>query len=143
MNTKSLIFELFKTNNNFKKGLKIIVASLKASAGVLRLLVFFVVVAMIIFSALIFYIEKLTASNMSSAISQTGKGSENELTSIIETFWFSIASLTTVGFGDYSPRTPLGELRILLRQMNTLNNTTYFERNDFWSHVYSRRSIND
>lgn len=143
MNTKSLIFELFKTNNNFKKGLKIIVASLKASAGVLRLLVFFVVVAMIIFSALIFYIEKLTASNMSSAISQTGKGSENELTSIIETFWFSIASLTTVGFGDYSPRTPLGELRILLRQMNTLINTTYFERNDFWSHVYSRRSIND
>ena len=99
---------------NHNAGLKVIIASLRASAGVLRLLVFFVVVATIIFSSLIFYAEKLTYSEtgrngMSSAITQTsGKGSENTMSSIFETFWFSIASLTTVGFGDYSPRTPLG-----------------------------------
>lgn len=101
-------------------GLKIIVASLRASAGVLRLLIFFVVVAMVIFSSLIFYAEKLTHSEngnnlMSSAITEkVSKGSENEMNSIVETFWFSIASLTTVGFGDYSPRTPLGKLLIVI-----------------------------
>jgi len=105
---------LFRFFNHYP-GLKIIVASLKASAGVLRLLIFFIVVAMVFFSSIIFYAERLTHSEngrnmMSSAISeQVSKGSENEMTSMIETFWFSIASLTTVGFGDYSPRTPLGK----------------------------------
>ncbi len=107
------IMRLFRFFNHYP-GLKIIIASLIASAGVLRLLIFFIVVAMVIFSSIIFYAEKLTHSEngrnmMSSAISEKiSKGSENEMTSIFETFWFSIASLTTVGFGDYSPRTPLG-----------------------------------
>jgi hypothetical protein len=106
------IMRLFKFFNHYP-GLKIIVASLKASAGVLRLLVFFILVAVIIFASLIFYAEKLTASNtgkngMSGPVTATtSKGSENEFNSILESVWFSIASLTTVGFGDYSPRTPV------------------------------------
>lgn len=111
------IMRLFKLFNHFP-GLKIILASLRASAGILRLLLLFLCVAVIIFASLIYYAEKLAAGSdgrngMSSIV---GSGSlysnhldhENQFTSIIEAIWFSIASLTTVGFGDYSPKTPIG-----------------------------------
>ena len=111
------IMRLFKLFHHYP-GLKIIVASLRASAGILRLLGFFIGVAVIIFASLIYYAEKIAAGSdgrngMSSIV---GSGSlhsihqdnENQFASIIEAIWFSIASLTTVGFGDYSPKTPVG-----------------------------------
>lgn len=111
------IFRLFKFINHHK-GLKIIIASLKASASILRLLIFFVGVAIIIFASLIYYSEKLAAGRISkiSSSHQTGSNSrygrryvnDNEFTSIVEAIWFSIASLTTVGFGDYVPKTAFG-----------------------------------
>ena len=112
------IMRLFKLFHHYP-GLKIIVASLRASAGILRLLVFFIGVAVIIFASLIYYAEKIAAGSdgrngMSSIVgsgslySVHGLDNENQFLSIIEAIWFSIASLTTVGFGDYSPKTPVG-----------------------------------
>ena len=111
------VMRLFKLFNHYA-GLTIIIASLRASAGILRLLVFFIGVAIIIFASLIYYSEKLAAGSdgrngMSSLVGvghQHGNtfGNENQFNSIIEAIWFSIASLTTVGFGDYLPKTPFG-----------------------------------
>lgn len=56
------IMRLFKLFSHFP-GLRIIIASLEASAGVFKLLVFFIGVAVIIFASLIFYSEKLAASS--------------------------------------------------------------------------------
>lgn len=87
------LFKLF----NYYPGLKMIVASLKASAGILRLLVFFIGVAVIIFASLIYYSEKLAAgvdgrNGMSSLV---GSGhsytsqitNENQFMSIFEAIW--------------------------------------------------------
>lgn len=88
------LFKLF----NYYPGLKMIVASLKASAGILRLLVFFIGVAVIIFASLIYYSEKLAAGSdgrngMSSIVgsghyytSQTSN--DNQFTSIVEAIWY-------------------------------------------------------
>lgn len=87
------LFKLF----NYYPGLKMIVASLKASAGILRLLVFFIGVAVIIFASLIYYSEKLAAGSdgrngMSSIVgsghyytSQTSN--DNQFMSIVEAIW--------------------------------------------------------
>jgi potassium voltage-gated channel Shaw-related subfamily C protein len=112
------IFRLFKFMNHHK-GLQIIIASLKGSAAILRLLIFFVAVANIIFASLIFYSEKLTAGRIQktefigqkseSHSSKSNQQSEqNEFDSIFEAIWFTMSSLTTVGYGDYVPQTILG-----------------------------------
>ncbi|CAF0885174.1 unnamed protein product [Brachionus calyciflorus] len=111
------IMRLFKLFNHYP-GLKIIIASLKASAAVLRLLVFFIGVAVIIFASVIYYSEKLAAGNdgrngMSSIVgnahvNNVQQTNDNQFHSIVEAIWFAVASLTTVGFGDYCPKTPLG-----------------------------------
>jgi potassium voltage-gated channel Shaw-related subfamily C protein 1 len=119
------IMRLFKFINHHK-GLKIIIASLKASAGILRLLVFFVCVAVILFASLIFYCERMATSSTIPVKfnSRVGSGSiynqnsqENDFLSIAEAIWFAIISLTTVGFGDMVPRTPFGEYSDMHRSL--------------------------
>jgi len=110
------IMRLFKLFHHHQ-GLKIIIVSLKASVGILTMLVFFVLVAVIIFASLIYFSEKSAISDSSSTLNMKRNGysstsnsynNENEFISIFEACWFSIASLTTVGFGDYVPKTPFG-----------------------------------
>ncbi len=110
------IMRLFKLVNHHK-GLRVIIASLKASAGILRLLIFFVCVAVIIFASLIYYCERMATgsalpvkltSRVSSGSMYNKHLRENDFVSIVEAIWFSIISLTTVGFGDFVPRTPFG-----------------------------------
>ena len=89
------IMRLFKLFNHFP-GLRIIIASLKASAGVFKLLIFFIGVAVIIFASLIFYSEKLAADSYGgrngmnglivSGHSQHGQ-KYNSFYSIIEAIW--------------------------------------------------------
>ena len=99
------IMRLFRLFDHYP-GLKIIIVSLKASAAILRLLVFFIIVAVVISASLIYYSEKLGPDSYGEIAAKSSN--ENHFSSIFEAIWFSIASLTTVGFGDYCPRTPFG-----------------------------------
>ncbi len=104
------IMRLFKLFNHFP-GLRIIITSLRASAGILRLLLFVISVAVVIFASLVYYSEKLASvgnGKMHSTISTHHEKSDNQFETIVEAMWFSVASLTTVGFGDYCPKTPFG-----------------------------------
>ena len=77
-----------------------IILSIQTSTKILRLLVFFILVAATLFGSLIFYAERLTTSDQDN----------NLFLSVIEAVWYSVVSLTTIGYGDIAPTTLLGRL---------------------------------
>ena len=84
---------------SYHAGLKVIILSISKSAAILNLLLFFLIIASTWFGALIFFAEKLTTSDPNN----------NLFISIPDAFWFSLVSLTTIGYGDISPVTMLGK----------------------------------
>ena len=91
------IFRLFKLTRH-SGGLKILIHTFKASMKELYLLIFFLILFIIIFASLIYYAERL----------QTNP--DNQFTSIPIGLWWSIVTMTTVGYGDLVPKTYAGML---------------------------------
>ena len=89
------IFRLFKLTRH-SGGLKILIHTFKASMKELYLLIFFLILFIVIFASLIYYAERL----------QTNP--ENQFTSIPIGLWWSIVTMTTVGYGDLVPKTYVG-----------------------------------
>ena len=89
------IMRLFKLTRH-SPGLKILIHTFKASAHELSLLVFFLVLFIVVFASLVYYAER------------TEVNEENNFTSIPEGLWWAIITMTTVGYGDMTPKTYLG-----------------------------------
>ena len=68
--------------------------ALKASKTKITVFIFFILIVCIILGTLLYMIE----------------GAENGFTSIPRSVYWAIVTLTTVGFGDIAPQTPLGQL---------------------------------
>ncbi|XP_001640125.3 potassium voltage-gated channel subfamily C member 1 isoform X2 [Nematostella vectensis] len=82
----------------FTSGLQIIVQSLKASFRELLLLVIILLIPVVLFSSVIYDLEKDV------------KGNSVNFTSIPQSFWWAIITMTTVGYGDMSPKTLSGQI---------------------------------
>ncbi|KAK0403850.1 hypothetical protein QR680_017157 [Steinernema hermaphroditum] len=91
------ILRLFKLTQHHR-GLQILIHTFRASAKELILLVFFLILGIVIFAALVYYAEK------------TEENPGNQFTSIPLGLWWAIVTMTTVGYGDMVPRTYLGRL---------------------------------
>ncbi|KAK3086987.1 hypothetical protein FSP39_000068 [Pinctada imbricata] len=78
-------------------GLKILMHTFKASAKELFLLIFFLVLGIVVFAALIYYAEKIEYNP------------HNDFESIPLGLWWAIVTMTTVGYGDMAPKTYLGK----------------------------------
>ncbi|CAF5187651.1 unnamed protein product, partial [Rotaria magnacalcarata] len=89
------IFRLFKLTRHYG-GLKILIHTFTASMRELMLLIFFLVLFIVIFASLIYYAERLQ------------KNPDNDFTSIPIGLWWSIVTMTTVGYGDMVPKTYVG-----------------------------------
>lgn len=87
------IFRILKLNNYTNAG-DILVRAITASRAKITVFVFFVATFVTIVGALMYYIE----------------GRENGFTSIPTAVYWSIVTMTTVGYGDITPQTPLGQL---------------------------------
>jgi len=89
------IMRLFKLTRH-SPGLKILIHTFKASAHELTLLVFFLVLGIVIFASLVYYAERIQYNPT------------NDFTSIPVGLWWAIITMTTVGYGDMTPKTYVG-----------------------------------
>ena len=87
------VFRIFKLGSFLEHG-NVIVNSLKASRAKITVFMYFVLLAVIVFGAVMYMVEG---------------GSNSDFDSIPRSIYWAIVTLTTVGYGDISPITPLGQ----------------------------------
>ena len=88
------MFRIFKLGNHINQG-EIITKSLKASIPKITVFLYFVILVVIIFGSIMYLIEGRTNENFDN---------------IPRSIYWAIVTLTTVGYGDIAPITPLGQL---------------------------------
>uniref|UniRef100_A0A915KIW9 BTB domain-containing protein n=1 Tax=Romanomermis culicivorax TaxID=13658 RepID=A0A915KIW9_ROMCU len=93
-NTLVRVFRIFKLSRH-SRGLQILGKTFKASVQELCLLVFFMMIALVLFSSAVYFAEQKT---------------NPQFESIPATFWFTIATMTTVGYGDLTPKGASGKV---------------------------------
>ncbi|KAM8919597.1 A-type voltage-gated potassium channel KCND1 isoform 2-T2 [Pelodytes ibericus] len=89
------VFRIFKFSRH-SQGLRILGYTLKSCASELGFLLFSLTMAIIIFATVMFYAEKGT--------------SKTKFTSIPASFWYTIVTMTTLGYGDMVPDTIAGKI---------------------------------
>lgn len=89
------MFRVFKFSRH-SQGLRILGYTLKSCASELGFLVFSLAMAIIIFATIMYYAEK--------------KVIDTKFTSIPAAFWYTIVTLTTLGYGDFVPSTVVGKI---------------------------------
>ncbi|XP_019627983.1 potassium voltage-gated channel protein Shal-like isoform X2 [Branchiostoma floridae] len=89
------VFRIFKFSRH-SQGLRILGYTLKSCASELGFLLFSLTMAIIIFATVMFYAEKNVAST--------------KFTSIPAAFWYTIVTMTTLGYGDMVPDTWAGKI---------------------------------
>lgn len=87
------VFRIFKLGSFLKHG-NVIVNSLKASRAKITVFMYFVLLAVIVFGAVMYMVEG---------------GTNDGFDSIPRSIYWAIVTLTTVGYGDISPITPMGQ----------------------------------
>lgn len=87
------VFRILKLTRYIGASNRLLVA-LKSSKAKIAVFLFFVVILCVILGTLMYIIE----------------GEENGFTNIPKSIYWAIVTLTTVGFGDITPQTPLGQL---------------------------------
>ena len=88
------VFRIFKLSRH-SLGLRILGHTLRASISELGMLIFFLCLGVILFSSAIFYAEQ---------------GANDQFQSIPDAFWYSLVTMTTVGYGDKVPKSLAGKL---------------------------------
>lgn len=89
------VFRIFKLSRH-SKGLQILGKTFTASVQELCLLVFFLAIGLVLFSSAVYFAEN--------------EVEDTQFTSIPTGFWYAIVTMTTVGYGDLTPKGTMGKL---------------------------------
>lgn len=98
------IFRIFHLVKHYR-ALKILIHAIRASIQELLMLSIFLVIAMLLFATLIFYAER---NPNSEGVDLALDFYEGDFGTIPIGFWWATITMTTVGYGDISPKTPMG-----------------------------------
>jgi len=90
------VFRVFKLSRH-SKGLQVLGSALKASINELAMIVFLLAFGIIVFASAIYYAEY-------------DQRAVTTFSSIPNTFWYVLVTMTTVGYGDHIPQSLLGKL---------------------------------
>jgi len=135
-------FRIFKLSK-YSLGMNLMIESLAKSLGSLSVLSFFLCIGVVLFSALMYYAERFycpdigemrramtlqtyfsECEDLGSGFDSKGqlccdeRGSANDFQSILMACWWSIVTMTTVGYGDRYPRTLLGKIVAFLAMLS-------------------------
>ena len=89
------IFRIFKMSRHFA-GLLALAYALRAGSRELALLFLLLSICVVLFSSMVYFVDL--------------SHEETQFGSIIEAFWWSIVTMSTVGYGDYVPKSTLGKI---------------------------------
>eukprot|EP00439_Symbiodinium_sp_Y106_P035225 s5316_g4.t1 len=124
------LFRIFKLGR-YSTGLKMMMVALGNSGQALSVLVFFLGIGCVLFSSVVYHVEKLSCPDRARfnqtelatylqechvrRLSELGLCCNEfdapvDFPSILSTFWWSIVTMTTVGYGDTVPRTNAGKV---------------------------------
>jgi len=102
----SRVLRMFKLSR-YSKGMRIFLGALARSSEALVMLVLFMSLGVVLFGSLMYYAER--GEFDPEARVWFLRGEPSQFQSIPHSFWWCIATMTTVGYGDISPVTPLGK----------------------------------
>lgn len=89
------IFRIFKMSRHFA-GLLALAYALRAGSRELALLFLLLSICVVLFSSMVYFADL--------------NSKDTQFSSIIEAFWWSIVTMSTVGYGDYVPVSTLGKI---------------------------------
>ncbi|KAL6308374.1 voltage-gated potassium channel [Sparassis latifolia] len=103
------VFRPFRYNNTILLTIEVMYLSFRRSQHALLALLFFVLMVLVVFSTLLYFVERGTwDENMGMFVNSDGDPSQ--FSSIPAAAWFVLETITTVGFGEITPRSFLGRL---------------------------------
>ena len=104
------IVRIFKISRYFQ-GLFALGYALKQSAGELLILTMTLITFVALYSSLMFFTEGCAdICDEHGCGDQCTDDTPNKFDSVVAGFWWSIVTMSTVGYGDYAPKTPLGKV---------------------------------
>lgn len=103
------VFRLFKVGK-YSTNMQLIVRAMSRSSEALVLLLFFLIVALVLFGAVMYFVEQGKWNPKMQCYVRDGETSCSPFESIPKSFYWGITTMTTVGYGDALPTTDVGRV---------------------------------
>ncbi|OSD07474.1 voltage-gated potassium channel [Trametes coccinea BRFM310] len=103
------VFRPFRYNNTILLTIEVMYLSFRRSQHALLALAFFVVMVLIVFSTLLYFAERGTWDETLGTFLNSD-GDPSQFASIPAAGWFVLVTITTVGYGEITPRSFLGRV---------------------------------